>query len=62
MENAPVEARESTTKLGNWFSTQNMGRNTPRSARTAVNNLLAGELLARDGVKGRIIKGPRYVD
>ena len=62
MEYAPLEARESATKLGIWFSTQNMGRNTPRSARTAVNNLIKGELLARDGVKGRIIKGPKYVD
>jgi hypothetical protein len=61
MENAPVEAKKNTTKLGAWFSTQNMGRNSPKSARTAVNNLIKGELLARDGVKGRIIKGPKYV-
>ena len=62
IENAPLEARESTTKLGIWLAAQNLGLNTPRSARTAVNNLLKGELLARDGVKGKIIKGPKYVD
>ena len=60
--NAPIEARESTTKLGIWLTAQNVGLNTPRSARTAVNNLIKAGLLARDGVKGRIIKGPKYVD
>jgi hypothetical protein len=59
--NAPLEARESATKLGAWLCAQNIGLNTPRSARTAINNLIAGELLARDGVKGRIIKGPKLV-
>jgi hypothetical protein len=60
--NAPIEAKESTTKLGIWLTAEHIGLNTPRSARTAVNNLIKGELLARDGVKGRIIKGPKYVD
>ena len=59
--NAPIEARESTTKLGIWLSTQNLGPNTPRSGRTAISNLITGGLLARDGVKGRIIKGPKYI-
>jgi hypothetical protein len=61
IENAPLDATESTTKLGNWLAGQNKGLNTPKSARTAINNLIKGELLARDGVKGRIIKGPKYV-
>ena len=61
MVNSPIEARESTTKLGRWLATQNKGLNTPKSARTAINNLLRGELLARDGVRGIIIKGPKYV-
>ena len=62
MEKAPIEARESTTKLGIWLAAQNLGPNIPKSARTAINNLIRGGLLARDGVKGRIIKGPKYVD
>ena len=61
MDNAPIEAKESTTKLGSWLASQNLGLNTPKSARTAVNNLIKGELLSRDGVKGRIIKGPKYI-
>jgi hypothetical protein len=62
LENAPSEALEGTKKLGIWLATRNIGPNTDESARTAVNNLIKGELLARDGVKGRIIKGPKYVD
>jgi hypothetical protein len=62
MDNSPIEARESTTKLGIWLAAQNLGPNTPKSARTSVNNLIKGELLARNGVKGPIIKGPKYVD
>jgi hypothetical protein len=61
MEKAPIEARESTTKLGIWLAAQNLGPNTPKSSRTAINNLIRGGLLARDGVKGRIIKGPKYI-
>jgi hypothetical protein len=61
LNNAPLEVRESTTKLGVWLCSQNLGLNTPRSARTAINNLIAGGLLARDGIKGRIIKGPKLV-
>lgn len=61
LDNAPIEARESTTKLGSWLAAQNIGLNTPKSARTAINNLIAGELLARDGIKGPIIKGPKLV-
>jgi hypothetical protein len=62
MEKAPIEARESTTKLGIWLAAQNLGPNTSKSARTAINNLIRGGLLARDGEKGRIIKGPKYID
>lgn len=61
LNSAPPEAKESTTKLGSWLCVQNIGLNTPKSARTAINNLIAGELLARDGVKGRIIRGPKLV-
>jgi hypothetical protein len=61
MDNAPMESRESTTKLGMWLAAQNLGPNTSKSARTAINNLIRGELLARDGVKGKIIKGPKYI-
>jgi hypothetical protein len=61
LSNAPADARESTTKLGTWLYAQNIGLTTSKSARTAINNLIAGELLARDGVKGRIIKGPKLV-
>jgi hypothetical protein len=61
LENAPAEALEGTKKLGIWLASKNVGPTTDESARTAVNNLIKGELLARDGVKGRIIKGPKLV-
>jgi hypothetical protein len=61
MDESPYEARESSTKLGKWLATKNIGLNSDKSARTAVNNLIKAELLARDGTKGRIIKGPKLV-
>ncbi len=61
-QNAPDDALQSTTKLGIWLAAQNIGLSTSKSGRTAVNNLLRAELLARDGIKGRIIKGPKLVD
>jgi RecA-family ATPase len=58
---APKEVLRTATALGTWLSQQDIGLGNPRSGRTAVNNLISGELLARDGVKGPIIAGPRLV-
>lgn len=58
---APKEALRTATALGTWLSKQDIGLGNPRSGRTAVNNLISGELLARDGLKGPIIAGPRLV-
>ena len=58
---APKEVLRTATALGSWLSKQDIGLGNPRSGRTAVNNLISGDLLARDGHKGPIIAGPRLV-
>lgn len=58
---APKEVLRTATALGTWLSQQDIGLGNPRSGRTAVNNLISGHLLARNGVKGPIIPGPRLV-
>jgi hypothetical protein len=61
LDNAPPEVRGGVKILGKWFSEQNKGVNTPGSGRDAVNNLIKGGLLARDGKRGKIIAGPKLV-
>lgn len=61
LDNAPPEVRGGVKILGKWFSEQNKGVNTPGSGRDAVNNLIKGELLAREGKRGRVVAGPKLV-
>ena len=61
LDNAPPEVIGGVKILGKWFSEQNKGVNTPGSGRDAVNNLIKGGLLARDGKRGKIIAGPKLV-
>ena len=61
LANAPVEARRSVTELGEWLVTQNQGLNTRGSGISAINDLIAGDLLSRKGNRGEIICGPNLV-
>lgn len=59
LQNAPESARKTAKALGKWLAEQNVGLATAASGRTAVNNLLSAELLARKGSRGVIIQGPK---
>jgi hypothetical protein len=61
LEKSPLEARLSATALGKWLSEQELGIRDPKSGRTAVNNLIKGQLLRRLRVKGEIVAGPKLV-
>ena len=61
LEKSPLEARNSATAIGKWLSEQELGIKDPKSGRTAVNNLIKGQLLRRLGVKGKIVAGPKLV-
>lgn len=58
---SPIELRKSAKALGKWLSEQNVGIADPESGRTAINNLLKGQLLKRLGQKGEITAGPKLV-
>ena len=61
LDNAPMEAKLSVKALGVWLASQNQGVNEPGSGRSAINNLIAGGLLTRSGVKGPIVRGPKLL-
>jgi hypothetical protein len=59
LANCPVEIRDNAKAIGKWLSSQDVGVRDPESGRTAVNNLLRGQLLKRLGPKGEITAGPK---
>lgn len=61
LSSSPMELRKSAKALGKWLSEQNVGIADPESGRTAVNNLIKGQLLRRLGNKGEITAGPKLV-
>ena len=61
INSSPMELRNSARALGKWLSEQNIGITDTESGRSAVNNLLAGQLLKRQGRKGEITAGPKLV-
>jgi len=58
LENAPDAALMGVKQLGTWFGSQDKGRNGAESGRSAINDLLNGGLLAREGKRGKIVCGP----
>ncbi len=61
LENAPLEAKVGVKALGLWLNLQNKGYKNAESARSSINNLIRGGLLARDGQRGKIVRGPNLV-
>lgn len=61
VENAPDDALMGVKQLGIWFGSQDKGRNGSESGRSAINDLLRGGLLAREGRRGKIVYGPNIV-
>jgi hypothetical protein len=61
LANCPVEIRHNAKAMGKWLSEQDIGISDPDSGRTAVNNLLKGQLLRRLSPKGEITAGPKLV-
>jgi hypothetical protein len=61
IENAPEEALLGVKQLGIWFGSQDKGRKGSESGRSAINDLIKGGLLAREGRRGKIVCGPNLV-
>ena len=61
LANCPPEIRHNAKAMGKWLSEQDVGIVDPESGRTAINNLLKGQLLKRLGRKGEITAGPKLV-
>lgn len=61
LENCPIDIRNNAKAIGKWLSEQKLGIRDPESGRTAVNNLIKGNLLMRLGKKGEIVAGPKLM-
>jgi hypothetical protein len=60
LDESPLEARKSARAAGRWLFTKGFS-GTAGAGRTKINNMLAADLLKRDGNSGYLVAGPKLL-
>jgi hypothetical protein len=60
LEESPLEFRKSARAAGKWLFTKGLS-GTEAAGRTKINNMLAADLLKRDGTRGQLVAGHKLL-